>query len=148
MGKDEKESDKYRRETTQNIVDAHFFTPTKNISTPTEGMRFIHTVAYFDYDVHKEPTVPLTMEWVKWKRIQEETKLGQDRFEYELGLVTTSTLNRDVTHVIMNGNDLSRFKILKEAFHRYPLPRFVTVDWIQACISNNTLVNELGKTNT
>lgn len=136
MGKDENAPD--RRKSTQDIVDAYF-------PAPTDGMPFIHTVAYFDYDVERVPPVPLTMEWVKWKRIQEESKLAQDQFEFELGQVTKSTLNQDVTHVIMNSKDLSRFKTLKEAFHKRVLPRFVTVDWIGACIRNNTLVNELGK---
>lgn len=138
MGRDEKESDQYRRETTQNIVDEYF-------PTPIEGMPFLNTVAYFDYDVYKDPPAPLTVEWVKWKQIQEESKFCQEKFEYGLGLVSTSTLDEGVTHVIMNGKDLSRFKSLKQVFHRLHLPRFVTLEWIQACIGNNTLVNELGK---
>ncbi|KAG2236091.1 hypothetical protein INT48_006107 [Thamnidium elegans] len=136
MGKDETESYEQRREIAQIIVEEYF-------SSEIEGAEFINTVAYFDYDPRMDTPMPLTVEWVNWKSIEEETKLGQDQYEFGLGYVSNSISDERITHVVMNKRNLSRFKSLKEDFHRPQLPRFVTLEWIKACMDNRTIVNEI-----
>ncbi|KAI9273429.1 ATP dependent DNA ligase domain-containing protein [Helicostylum pulchrum] len=136
MGKDETESYEHCREIAQSIVEEYF-------SSEVEGAEFINTVAYFDYDPYMDTPMPLTVEWVNWKSIEEETKLGQDQYAFGLGCVSNSISDERITHVVMNKRNLSRFKTLKEDFHRPQLPRFVTLEWIKACMDNRTIVNEL-----
>lgn len=138
MDEDKAESYEDRRQIAQKIVGEYF-------PSEAEGTEFINTVAYFDCDPHMDTPTPLTVEWVKWKSIAEETKLFQDQYEFGLGCLSTSISDQRITHIVLNKRDLSRFKLLKEAFHRPQLPRFVTLEWIQSCIDNRTLVNELGK---
>ncbi|KAI9344740.1 ATP dependent DNA ligase domain-containing protein [Pilaira anomala] len=136
MEEDKAESYEDRRQIAQKIVGEYF-------PSEAEGTEFINTVAYFDCDPHMDTPTPLTVEWVRWKSIAEETKLYQDQYEFGLGCLSTSISDQRITHIVVNKRDLSRFKSLKEAFHRPQLPRFVTLEWIQSCIDNRTLVNEL-----
>jgi hypothetical protein len=92
-----------------------------------------------------EPPLQKTIRWIKWKKLYEKMQVYKDRFKFEMGDVRYSNRDQEVTHVIINQNDLSHLGLLKNEFHRPRLPRFVTMEWIQACIDNRTIVNELGK---
>jgi DNA ligase-4 len=139
--KNESKTDTIRREIAKQVVSKCLK------GKEQQGMVFLNTIAYFDYDtsMSEDPPTPLTVEWVKWKKHQEEMKLAQATYEFDVGQVRTSTDDEELTHVIVNQNDLSRLSALKKTFLRPRLPRFVTLDWIQACISNHTIVNEVGK---
>lgn len=115
------------------------------------GFLFLNVSAYFDQDTSMdidEPPLPKTVPWARWKKNYDAMDVYKDRFKFEMGDIRSNTADEEVTHVIINQNDMSRFASLKDKFHRPRLPRFVTMDWIQACIENRTLVDELGKYNT
>lgn len=142
MGKDESQSDEERRAICQQTMNECFSDQTM------QGFLFLNNVAYFDYDTSMdidELPIEKTIQWAEWRKNRSETEFYQDKFKFELGDVRLSGRNQDVTHVVVNQNDLSRLDMLRNEFHRTRLPRFVTLEWIQACIDNRTLVNELGK---
>lgn len=140
MGNDDTQSEEKLRYKARQVARKYF-------NNEVEGMIFLNVVAYFDCNTSmpQDPLTPLTTERVKWKKLQEDMKIIQDRFEFDAGQVRTSTLDDEVTHVIVNQNDLTRLAALKNDFYRPKLPRFVTLEWIQACLNNHTLVNEMGK---
>ncbi|CEP19180.1 hypothetical protein [Parasitella parasitica] len=109
-------------------------------------MLFLKCVAYFDLDTSmpKDQPIPITSEWVTWKRYQEEIDLGQSFFEFQAGRVTTDVNDPNITHVVFNPRDLSRLAKLSEVFKREPLPRFVTLDWIHQCYKEEVHLDEKG----
>lgn len=115
------------------------------------GFLFLNVSAYFDEDTSMdidEPPEPKNVPWVRWKKRHDQMDISKEKFKFEMGDIRSSTADEEVTHVIINQNDMSRFSLLKNQFHRPRLPRFVTMEWIQACIENRTLVDELGKFST
>ncbi|KAL7321693.1 DNA ligase (ATP) [Mucor circinelloides] len=107
-------------------------------------MMFLNCVAYFDFDTSmpKEQPTPISMEWVNWKRYQEELELGKFLFEFQAGRVATDTSDPRITHVVFDPHDLSRLPQLSEIFKKEPLPRFVTLDWIHQCQKEETHLDE------
>ncbi|KAG0736757.1 hypothetical protein G6F17_012210 [Rhizopus arrhizus] len=105
------------------------------------GMLFLNMVSYFDCDRSDTVPDPLIMEWVKKKKTWDKLDLLSIRFQAEGGLISKTPSNQ-VTHVILNKHDLSNLKTLTGVFQNERLPRFVTSDWIEACIQNNTIINE------
>lgn len=109
-------------------------------------MMFLNCVAYFDFDTSmpKEQPTPISMEWVNWKRYQEELELGKFLFEFQAGRVATDTSDPRISHVVFDPHDLSRLPQLSEIFKKEPLPRFVTLDWIHQCQKEETHLDEKG----
>ncbi|KAG1037484.1 hypothetical protein G6F43_012858 [Rhizopus delemar] len=105
------------------------------------GMLFLNMVSYFDCDRSDTVPDPLMMEWVKKKKTWDKLDLLSIRFQAEGGLISKTPSNQ-VTHVILNKHDLSNLEKLTSTFQNERLPRFVTSDWIEACIQNNTIINE------
>ncbi|KAF1799465.1 ATP dependent DNA ligase domain-containing protein [Mucor lusitanicus] len=107
-------------------------TTERYFSEGINDMLFLNSVAYFDFDTSmpKQQPTPITMEWVDWKRSQENLELARLLFEFQAGRVATDTSDPRITHVVFDPHDLSRLPRLSEAFRREPLPRFVTLDWI------------------
>lgn len=138
--KDESETDQERRHICQQVMEKYF----KDQHMP--GFLFLNVSAYFDEDTSMdidEPPSPKTVPWVRWKKLRDQMNISKEKFKFEMGDVRTTTADEEVTHVVINQNDMSRFSLLKNQFHRPRLPRFVTTEWIQACIENRTLVDEL-----
>jgi len=141
-----------RMNTDQNLDDAYY----RNLALETteryfpEGindMLFLNSVAYFDFDtsIPQEQPTPTSIEWVNWKRYQENLELAKLLFEFQAGKTATDTLDPRITHVVFDPHDLSRLPKLSETFRREPLPRFVTLDWIHQCHKEEVHVDEKGK---
>ncbi|KAI9276265.1 hypothetical protein BY458DRAFT_506157 [Sporodiniella umbellata] len=105
------------------------------------GMLFLKTVAYFDYDESVKLSAPLTTQWVQRKKAWDELELSAICFKSEGGIIAQE-ISESITHVIFNKNDLARLKTLIEMFKNPPLPRFVSSEWIDACIKHDTLIDE------
>lgn len=140
-----------RMDTDQNLDDAYY----RNLALETteryfpEGindMLFLNSVAYFDFDtpIPQEQPTPTTIEWVNWKRYQENLELAKLLFEFQAGRTVTDTSDPRITHVVFDPHDLSRLPKLSEIFKREPLPRFVTLDWIHHCHKEEVHVDEKG----
>ncbi|KAI8989544.1 hypothetical protein BDB01DRAFT_547497 [Pilobolus umbonatus] len=106
------------------------------------GMIFIRVVAYIDLNnTSIEYPIHMTMPWVQQKKAYDELAIASSLLLSEGAVVVTRASN-DVTHVILNANDLTRLSSLTQVFNRIPLPRFVTSKWVDACISNQCLISE------
>ncbi|KAL4206229.1 ATP dependent DNA ligase domain-containing protein [Rhizopus microsporus] len=108
------------------------------------GMLFFKVIAYFDQDTKMMLTrlgTPLTAGWIKKKKSWDKLELLSIRFKSEGGLIR-ETPTEDITHVVFNKQDFCRLEELTKTFRRERLPRFVTSEWIEACLENDTLVDE------
>ncbi|ORY95305.1 ATP dependent DNA ligase domain-domain-containing protein [Syncephalastrum racemosum] len=62
------------------------------------------------------------------------------------GQVTQDQAEDGITTVIMDHENLQSLSELTEAFvKRKPLPRFVTTEWVDVCVTNHTMVDEESK---
>ncbi|KAK4511264.1 uncharacterized protein ATC70_012479 [Mucor velutinosus] len=138
-----------RMDTDQNLGDTCYRnlaleTTERYFSEGINDMLFLNCVAYFDFDTSmpKEQPTPISMEWVNWKRYQEDLELAQLLFEFQAGRVTADASDSRITHVIFDPHDLSRLPKLSEIFKREPLPRFVTLGWIHRCHKEEVHMDE------
>lgn len=108
------------------------------------GMMFLNCVAYFDFDTCRFATqpIPITPEWVSWKRCQEELELAQTKFILECGKISQDISDKTITHVVMNHKDLTHFRDLLDSIQRPEKPRFVVLEWINDSYQQETLLNE------
>ncbi|KAI8981907.1 ATP dependent DNA ligase domain-containing protein [Mycotypha africana] len=108
------------------------------------GMLFIRSLAYFDFDttIPSNHLSPITFEWVTWKRSKEVMELYKARFEFQGGRIAAAVSDPNITHIIVNKDDLTRIEQLGKIFMREPLPRFVTFQWIDDCLTEGTLLDE------
>lgn len=62
------------------------------------------------------------------------------------GQVTHDAAEDGITTVVMDHENLQALPELTQAFiKRKPLPRFVTTEWVDVCVTNHTMVDEESK---
>ncbi|KAI8379658.1 uncharacterized protein BYT42DRAFT_569559 [Radiomyces spectabilis] len=108
------------------------------------GMLFQTVVAYVDLpsiDLNKPDIENMTMQWVHDQRIRDKLKLVSQRIAFGGGQIVDKP-KEGVTHIIMDAEDVSRLMQLTKAFRGQLQPRFVTTEWVDQCVRNETMLDE------
>ncbi|KAI9322804.1 ATP dependent DNA ligase domain-containing protein [Dichotomocladium elegans] len=107
------------------------------------GRMFQQVKAYIDDDP-PNPDIDIndmSLDWVKRQGAHERLSLAATNLRF-YGAEIVQAIEPGITHVIFDKSDLSRLPGLNASLKEMPLPYFVTTDWVDACVSNRTLVDE------
>ncbi|KAG2216309.1 hypothetical protein INT45_011241 [Circinella minor] len=111
------------------------------------GMMFLGVKAYLD-DIHQDDNeislneITMDMNWVNAQKSHERMILASKQIRFRGGQIV-DRIESGITHVIMDPNNLDRLQQLtNESKGLDLLPRFVTTDWIDACVRNKTFIDE------
>ncbi|KAI9247434.1 hypothetical protein BDA99DRAFT_525900 [Phascolomyces articulosus] len=105
------------------------------------GMMFLGVKAYLDDDNGTMDSSCLDMHWVRAQKSHERMTLASKQIRFRGGQIV-NCIEPGITHVIMDPDNLDRLQALTDATKGTLLPRFVTTDWIDACVNNKTLIDE------
>ncbi|KAI9468089.1 MAG: ATP dependent DNA ligase domain-containing protein [Benjaminiella poitrasii] len=108
-----------------------------------QGMLFMNTVAYFDFD-HHSLEEQQSMGWMGWKRRQEELEIAQSKYHFESGRLVSDVTDESLTHIVFHPRDLFRVDKFQKILLRNQraLPRFVTLEWIHKCFEEEVRLSE------